>query len=339
MLHLLANHASWRYCIIFLLIIVLSGCAADVAEPTPTPEVIAAATETAVPTDTAEPTLEPTETAMPTDTPAPTNTPTPTNTPAPTDTPARPTLTPTLDKAASATAQAAKAETSANSTADHPADAFELISMSEAASAKVGSMSFSQIVEVAVSGMFTQTLTQNCVVEQGEIVSGYCETISSASFEDEEPVEDRNELVTVGNQTWMRSGDDEEWVEMPPDFMAEAGFSEDLGQLHLSEFMTDAAVTGETTIGGDSVYEITFELDVETYVASILGEETAAMFIELSQEMSGSGKMWIGQLDFYPRKADIEMIFLIDGETMTTSTQAAYFGYNEPVRILDPTQE
>ncbi len=348
-----SNNAVMRRIILGLLaILLLVGCGAEGAEPTATPEEIAVATEvatdepepttapteTAVPTDTPAPTEAPTETPLPTDTPAPTDTPEPTSTSSrPTHTPERPTLTPTADKAEDTTEEEASSEV-VEDEPEIPVDAFDVFAKSDAAVEKADTLILKQTVQVTAGGTFTQTMTQDCLVDQaGDPPSSYCETVASAAFMDEEPVEERNEIVVIGEEMWIRTGDAEEWEALPADFMQQSGFSEDFGQLKLSEFVTTAEISGETVIDGEDVYEITFELDVAAYFANILGEETAAMFADLSDEMSGSGKLWIGQTDYYPHKADIEMIFLIEGEEMITTTQAGYV-YNEPVRIPDPTQ-
>lgn len=349
--HLANNTMVRRIVIGLLLILLLAGCGAETTEPTSEPEEVAVATEvatdtpepteTAVPTDTPEPTAAPTDTPEPTETPAPTHTPAPTNTPArPTLTPtsARPTLTPTVDR--TETTEDAVEESPSESAEDiveTPVDAFDVLEKMNAAVEKADTVSLKQTVQVTAGGTFTQTMTQNCLVDQSDPVSSYCETIAVAAFMDEEPVEEKNEVVVIGDQMWMRSGDDDEWEEMPPDFMEQAGFSEDFGQMNLSEFITDASITGEMVISDADVYEITFELDLAAYMGSLLGEEMGDMFAELSEEMNGSGKLWVGQVDYYPRKADIELIFLIEGDEMITTTQAGYV-YNEPVRIPDPTQ-
>lgn len=335
---LFTSRVVWRIFIGMLFVFFLPGCAAEAEEAAATPAEVAAVTE--IPTDTPQPTAEPTDTAVPTNTAEPTDTPEPTNTPAPTNTPGRPTLTPTIDKSAVSADDATEKETPAPSgdgITDVPTNALEVITLSESAAEVAETIFLNQFVEVLVSGAFTQTITQNCFVEQGDIISSYCQTAVTVTSAGADPVEEQNEIVMIGEQIWMRSGDEVEWEEMPPDFIEQAGFSEDIGQMKLSEFMTDAAIIGETVIEDEPVYEIAFELDVEAYFATILGEEMATMFAELSEEMSGGGKLWIGQKDSYPRKADVEMIFLIEGEEMVTSTQAAY-SYNEPVRIPDPTQ-
>ena len=331
-----------------MVLLLLAGCGAEVAEPTATPEEIVVATdapeptaeptETAVPTDTPTPTAAPTETSAPTNTPVPSNTPEPTSTPSrPTHTPERPTLTPTADKAEETTEEEAASEV-VEDEPETPVNAFDVFAKSNAAVEKAETLILKQTVQVTAGGTFTQTMMQDCSVDQaGDPPSSYCETIASVAFMGEDPVEDRNEIVVIGEEMWIKTGDAEEWESLPADFMQQSGFSEDFGQLRLSEFVTTAEISGETVIDGEAVYEITFELDVATYFANILGEETANMFAELSEEMSGGGKLWIGQTDYYPHKADIEMVFLIEGEEMITTTQAGYV-YNQPVRIPDPTE-
>ena len=345
------NKNGWRIFIVLMLLFVITGCTSE-AEPAPeeSNEVVVVE-ETAVPTNTPEPTETPapTSTPEPTETTAQTNTPEPTatQTPEPTNTPGRPTLTPTIDKNAilTATAEAAEMDEEENEDVSEPessgevdpADALEILLRSEEATAKAETIVFSQVVEVIITGQFTQTMTQNCQIEQEDVQNGYCETITSFIIPDVDPIEESGEVVLLGDQMWSRQGEDEEWEQMPEDFMESAGFSEDMGQVGLSEFITLATVTDETKMNDKAVYEISFELDVATYFGSILGDEAASMFTEMSEEMSGRGKMWIGKEDFYPVKADIQMMFLIEGEEMTTSTLAEY-DYNVPVSIPDPTE-
>ena len=307
---------GWRMLIVLVLVFVVAGCASEAEPVSEEPGEVAVVEETAVSTNTPQPTETPapTNTLEPTETPAPTNTPEPTatQTPEPTNIPGRPTLTPTIDKNAilTATAEAAEMEEEEKEDVSEPessgevdaTDALDILLRSEEATAKAETIVFSQIVEVIITGQFTQTMTQNCQIEQQDVQNGYCETITSFIIPDLDPIEESGEVILLGDQMWSRQGEDEEWEQMPEDFMASAGFSEDMGQVGLSEFITLATVTDETKMNDKAVYEISFELDVATYFGSILGDEAATMFTEMSEEMSGRGKMWIGKEDSYPVK-------------------------------------
>ncbi len=91
------------------------------------------------------------------------------------------------------------------------------------------------------------------------------------------------------------------------------------------------------SINDTLVHEVAFILDVEAYFSTILGEELAGMFIAAASDMTGQGSLWISQEEILLQKAFIEMNLLIEGEPMEVTTEAAYYGANEPVDIPDPT--
>ena len=98
------------------------------------------------------------------------------------------------------------------------------------------------------------------------------------TFGDNDPVTTYNETVQDNEQLWLRE-EDGPWRDITTEFADSEMFSQEgLQQLILSEFMEEAEVVGETVIDDVPVYEVAFTLDVNTYFASILGEEMAALF-------------------------------------------------------------
>ena len=314
-------------CISLLLVACQSGVEEVAATAVPTQE-IAAVTDTPEPTETAVPpthTPAPTETAVPpTQKPAAANTSTAV---AATDTPTKATLTPT-PKPPIPTAQPLGDGTEL--------DAMQLVLDSEARARSLETSQFRQNVSVIAPG-FEQLMTQNCATELPD--RAYCRTDIVFTFGDNDPVTTYNETVQDNEQLWLRE-EDGPWRDITAEFADSEMFSQEgLQQLILSEFMEEAEVVGETVIDDIPVYEVAFTLDVNTYFASILGEEMAALFTAGAGENSGHGRSWIGQNDMLVRKAFIEMIIVIEGEEMTVTTQVASFGFNEPVTIPDPEAE
>ena len=326
-----------------LIILVLVACGAggeNVVETAVPTQEVAAATETPEPTETAEPTetVAPTETSAPTETAVPpteepiaeeespeTEDPAATEEPEATATTAKPTLTPTPDKIIPTAQPLAE---------DDEIDALQLVLDSEDRSRGLQTSRFTQNILVLTTG-FEQQVTQNCQMELPD--HGYCRTDIVFTVNDGAPLETYNETVQDGEQTWLRE-EGGEWREVTAELAESDVISQEgLQQLTMSEFMLEANVAGETTIDGVPVYEVVFDLDVNTYVASILGEELADLFTSGAGENSGSGRTWIGQEDRLARKALIEMSFVIEGQTVFITTQVSSFGFNEPVEIPAPT--
>jgi hypothetical protein len=345
-----------RFCFVWVLALFLFACNSGGAEEVSTPvataaveEEVAAVTDTPEPepTDTAEPeptdTPEPTNTPEPTDTPEPTAVPTdtpepePTDEPEPTATQSRPTLTPTPDKSRPEATPTPEETTATGAGNDDPetADALQLIIQAEERAQRLETITINQLIIVSVPGLFEQKIDQTCATQLP--TDAYCTMIVTVTFEGGDPVETIVETVTLGEQSWLRE-EGGEWEELPPDMLEQQGFSQEgLEQLKISEFILEAEQTGETIIDGVPVYEISFTLDVNNYFASILGEEAAELFTQGAEENSGSGRMWIGQEDMLSRKVTVEMTFVIEGESLTVTTQAASSGHDEPVEIPDPT--
>lgn len=345
----------------------LVACGGE-AEPTPIAAVTEAApTEapTAAPTDTAEP--EPTET----NTPAPTATTEPTETPAPTatNTPA-PTATdePEAEAAAGESGEEAEEENTPKptrssasneddeedeaeegeteaATTTEPAvtpdskladlDGLALIQTAEETSRAQETFSMSQVVIVSAPGV-SQSTTQTCLTEIQE-QAAYCEALTSVSFAGSDPITSTIEVIQIGQEMWLREADGA-WEEFPPELME--GFDMDnLTELKLSDFMTEAQVVREMTLEGVASYQIDYVLDVNAYLAFILGEEAAAQMAELSTENEGAGSLWIAIEEELPLRTTAVMTFLIEGEELITEVKANYYDYNEPVEIPDPTVE
>lgn len=285
---------------------------------------ITAVTDTPQPTATAVPvtdTPEATATLIP-----PTKTP-PTPPTVAVTTVAKPAATPTPDKSVPAAQPLAEGQ---------EIDAMQLVLDSERRALNLETSQLTQNVLVTTTG-FEQRMTQNCATELPD--HAYCRSDIVVTAGGNEPLESYNETVQDGEQIWLRQ-EGGEWRDVTAEFAESQIFSQEgLQQLTFSEFIDEAEVVGETTIDGVPVYEVAFSLDVNAYVASILGEELAALFTAGADENSGSGRTWIGQADRLVRKALIEMSFVIQGETMSITTQAASFGFNEPVEIPEPTAE
>lgn len=325
--------------VLALLLFLLAACQSEQetspgAAPQEVAEVTGSPTATAEPTDTPAPTA--TETPLPTDTPTavPTNTPMP----PPTNTPAKQKATATPDKAKPQPLPTKEATGEPGSTTESSGeiDARQLITDSEEKSHDLDYISLTQNVNVEAES-FSQHMTQTCHSAPPD--RAYCLSEITVTVGETDPIETSNEMVQIEDQLWARE-EEGEWMELPPEFLDESGFSsEGLEQITLSEFITGAELSGETTIDDVPVYEITFDMDIEGYFATVLGEETAAFFVENMSDSEGSGRMWIGQKDSLPRKALVEMSFAIEGETLTMTTQVAYHGFNKPVEFPDPTAE
>jgi hypothetical protein len=208
---------------------------------------------------------------------------------------------------------------------------------SEENAAKLETITIRQMMNMTVGEELSQNTEQMCQYSRPDN-STYCRTESTAEFGGQSQ-ESANEIVQIGEQAWLRE-EGGEWQELPPDFIEQSGLSsEGLAQLRLSTFMTEANVTGQTMINNVPVYIVEFELDVAAYFGSILGEDSAEIFLESAEEMSGGGTIWIGQEDALPYKAEIHMTFQIQGSAMDVTTQVSYSGFNEPVNIPNPEEE
>lgn len=317
------------YCLFGLSLLLLGCQSGEEATASPTQE-IAVATDTAAPTET----VAPTQTTIPV-----------TNTPEPTATLIPPTKTPPTPPTVAATTAVKPAATSTPDKVVPPAqplvgdgviDVMQLVLDSEKRVQNLETSQFTQIVLVTTAG-FEQRVTQNCAAELPDHV--YCRSDVVITVGSDAPLETDNETVQDGEQLWLRE-EGGEWRDVTTEFAQSELFSQEgLQQLTLSEFMVEAELAGETTIDDVAVYEVGFDLDVNAYVSTILGEEMAALFTASAEENSGRGRIWIGQDDLLVRKALVEMSFLIEGEEISITTQAASFGFNEPVEIPDPTAE
>jgi hypothetical protein len=215
-------------------------------------------------------------------------------------------------------------------------DALRLVIEAETAAKELETMTFVQNLDFDFQ-IFQQNMVQTCYVELPD--SSYCVTEAVVSFAGQEPVTTTNEVVQNGDQVWLREGEGD-WQELPPDTIEQIGLSEEgLGQLRMSDYMLEATLAGETIIDGVSVDEVTFDLDVNAYFQSILGEAAAEQFLASASDGMGSGTMWIGQEDKLTRKALIEMSFTVEGQQLVVSTQAVYTDFNQPVEIPDPTAD
>jgi hypothetical protein len=339
------NRLTRRILLVCLLLVSLSLLAAcqspEETEPTPEPtEVADSSTVQEEEEPTAEPAPTDTQTPLPTDTatPEPTDTPAPTDTPQPTATATRPRPTATATRPRPTETAAPDADDSDDSGENTgELDALRLVIEAETAARELRTITMMQNVNVNFQ-IVEQTSIQTCYIELPDHT--YCVTDSIVSFGSTEPVTTTNEVVQIGEQVWIREGVDGEWQELPEDALGAAGLSEEgLGQLRLSDYMTEVELVGETTIDGVPVHEVTFGLDVPAYFSSVLGEEAAEQFLASAGDSSGSGTMWIGQEDNLTRKALVEMMIEVEGQEMVMTTQVTYTAFNEPVEIPDPTAE
>ena len=331
--------------IVFVLLFVLIGCQSATAV-TPEPTTIAEVptnTATSEPTATLEPTATATAVPTATNTPIPTETPEPepTNTPRPANTPvkAKPTNTPKAEKPTPEPVGTAVSEATAVvnddvtpiANTDELGDALEFIQDAESNAQKQDSMTMRQVVTTDAS-ILQQIMEQTCNVIMPDQV--YCQTTTTVVYGNGDPITNGNEVVQIGDQLWLRE-EGGEWVELSQD---DLGLTDEaMGQIKLSQFMTDASWAGETTIDGRPVYALDFEMDVATYFTYLMGAEVGDT-LPLDTALGG-GTLWIGQDDMLVRKATIQMGFEIEGEALTVTTQAAYGDYNEPVDIPDPREE
>lgn len=307
-----------------LALLLLAGCQGS-EQVTP----VAQATATPAPTDTPAPTNTPTAepTSTPTATPEPTDTPAPTNTPRPTNTPAAKPPAPDRDEF-QPTPIVIEGES---------LEPLQVIIKAEEKVRQLDTLTISQVVTMDLGPDIQQTVEQNCSVDLPD--QTYCVTETTTTASGQEPQTSTNEVVQIGEQVWLRQ-EGSEWQELPPDVLEQSGISgQALQGLRLSEFMQNANLAGETIIDGVDVYEITFDLDVAAYFASLLSEDIADLFLESAEDLSGGGTMWIGKDDLLPRKALINMNIGIEDESLTTMTQAAYGNFNEPVDIPNPAEE
>lgn len=302
---------------------------------------------------------EPTATAvLPTETPEPTNTPTaePTNTPTPEPTataipteepdeeatrPPKPTSEPEQEPDSKADDEADERETGGETAVDlDETDPLDLIIQSEQTMERLDSVRFNQLVSVTFSEALTQTINQSCQIERAESESSYCLSEIAIVLEGNDPIVGQNEVVAFGDEEmWQRELPDGEWTQLSPDAMAEAGLAEEgFAGIRISDFVVDAQIVGETQINGNDVVEISFDFDVGPYFAAILGEELEELFAT-AESQEGQGTMWLGIDRVLPYRLEVNMAMVLDGETIVMSTQATYFGFNEPVEFPDPTAD
>ncbi len=295
------------------------------AAPSATP------TESATPPPTNTPTQTPTVTATAPPTATPTETPLPS--PSPTDTAVSESeSTPTRIRPTTAPDETPLPTAEPIAPADAP-DPLELIAKAEASMQQLETMSVRQSTSLEAAGL-RQSQNQTCQARYTQ-EHVYCITESTIAFGEMEPTEEYVELLQHGDRLWVRQEPNGEWEELPEEEVAQMGsLVENVSGL--GDYLTTATVAGTATLDGAPVYEITFDLDVAEYLESLLGEEFGQGLSETALSAEATGQMWIGQEDFLLRRINADMHFDIEGETVTTTSRAAYTGFNEPVEIPDP---
>lgn len=314
---------------LILLTAVLVSCSSGGEEVAAT--AVSQANPTTTPTETIPPTYTPTATATATAVPSQTPTPTETATPQPT---ATSTPRPTATRRPATSTSGTGSSSSNQGGGDQPdPDALAWLQDAEGAMRKLDSMQISAQIEMITTDM-TLTMSQECASQIPD--QSYCLTQSIIIATDVDPFTTTVETLQNGTTLWVRT-EDGAWEEQPDDGMDNMGLSSDaISTIRLSEFVTDIEVVGKTEIDEAAVMELAFDLDVPAYFASLLGEDMADIFAQSATEMTGNGRIWIGQEDHLIYRMMVEMTFLIEGETLTAINRAAYHGFNAPVEFPQP---
>lgn len=345
--------------VVFFLLLALVACGGEVtptatSAPTEAAAIQPTATDTAVPTNTPAPTATATvePTATNTATPAPTDTPTTEPTPeatatkSPSATPTvRPSATPGARVQATATETPAKASPEPAATgetdASAPLDAMTILLKSEEAQNAVETLTQEQ-VQVTVSTGFTQTQIMNC---QREVPanSSFCDMTVVIEIPDlGEPITTSLQMVYRDGLLWLRETVDDEWEQLPEDFLQQMGMAQQL-EFEMSinpDFVVAAEIVGEREWEGIPVYEIEVELDSELYFAEYFTDEASAQIIENLAESSFHTVLWISMEDFITRHQELTMTLItVDEETVTASGTVTNSNINGPVEIPGPAAE
>lgn len=327
--HPLSRPGKLFFLLLLWLLPLLIGCGSagetsEATEAAPPPSATPTESATPPPTDTPTATTLPTATA--TETPLPS--PSPTEAAFAESTPTRSQPPPASAETPLATAQPLEGD-------DGP-DPLQLIAKAEPGMRRLQSVTVRQSTTFEMVGL-RQSQNQTCQARPSR-QNTYCVTETTVAFGDSEPMETYMELVQQGDRFWVREDADGDWEELPAEALEESGLSMDsVTDLRIGDHMTTAALAGTTILDGAPVYEITFALDVATYFQALLGEEAGRAFLDMATSSEADGRLWIGQEDFLLRRANVEMRFTIEGETVSALSQAAYTGFDEPVDIPDPT--
>lgn len=335
-----------------LLSLFLAACGSEPATAVPTSTATQAIavqpTETATPqpthTATAEPTATPTATVtatlQPTNTSQPTHTATP-DKPSATATRPRASATPSnLNPTPSKTTPTPAALDTATAVAtltESDKDVLQLVTKAEGAMRKLETTHFGQTVTTTVGSM-SQVVEQDC---QSNLLekSSYCVVTGRVLIEGSDPIETHSEVVSIGDDLWIRQ-EGGEWVKQPADLLESAGISQDgIGTLRISEFMLHLAVSDDSQeINDEPLYEISFDLDMRAYIASIFTGEMLQLLTEQSEGNTGHGSLLIGQKNALFYQMSLLVTLHVQGQDLVISTEAVYDGFNEPVEIPDPTR-
>lgn len=285
------------------------------ATPEPSPTATATATATVTPEPTATPTTEPTDTPEPTATRAPV-----------TPTRPRPTPVPTRENRDETTPEA-------GDVAAYP-DGNDLIARAQSNTNALDSVRIKQVlvVEMGETGQLNMDITCDIIS-----LDFYCRMETTADLGITEPVTQLVEIVRLNDQTWMRQ-DNSDWLELSPEQSATIS-AEGIVSPPMNSATYEAEVTGETSLSGHSVYEVTLTFDAES-VRDVLESQNTMLPAGTELEVVDTAStIWISQEEQWLYRQDISLDYMVEGQLFNMTTQLSYTSHNQPLEIPDPTNE
>lgn len=311
----------------------LVACAGNENETEPT--IVSATVTEAVAELEATVTPEPSPTATSTATPEPTSTPTtaPTNTPEPTATRApatptrpRPTPVPTRENRDETTPEAEDA-------AAYP-DGDDLIARAQSNTSALDSVRIKQVVAVEMGETGQLNMDITCDIS---LLDFYCRMETTIDLSSTEPVTQLVEIVRLNDQTWMRQ-DNSDWLELSPEQAATIS-AEAIVSPPMNSATYEAEVTGETSLSGHSVYEVTLTFDSESVHDVLESQNTMLPAGTELEVLDTASTIWISQEEQWLYRQDISLDYMVEGQLFNMTTQLSYTLHNQPLEIPDPTNE
>lgn len=147
-------------------------------------------------------------------------------------------------------------------------------------------------------------------------------------------------LMLSETEVYIKQPGSTNWEQVSLDQLNQVGGLSQVGglnidviqQLGVIDFANNTNLGNAETIDGVDSYHITFNIDMEKYLSQ-LGEFGTQIDVNTAK---GTGELWVGKVDYLPRKFLFNLDASIQGVTINASTLLTLSKFNQPVDIPSP---